>query len=264
MAFIKIKNLSFSRGKKKIFDKTKLEIKQGSIVAILGPSGCGKTTLLRLIAGQLKPQQGSVTINNTKIGKLSWNQLLEFRKNIGFLFQSGALFTDLNVYENVAFPLKVNYSLPKQTIDDLVNLKLECVGLRGAQKLMPRELSGGMHRRVALARAIALDPMLMLYDEPFTGQDPISKGVIMELIKIINDNLGITSILVSHDISETFKIADYVYILADSKVIGRGNPQSLKAEGSPLVKQFLYGRRHGPVAFHHKAAQLEKSLGVRA
>lgn len=260
--FISVKNLTFKRGERVIVNELDLDIPHGNIVGIMGPSGCGKTTLLHLIAGQLKPESGTVSVNGVDINKLNRQQLLESRRNVGFLFQSGALFTDMDVYQNVAFPLKVHRNLPKEVINDIVMMKLECVGLRGAASLMPRELSGGMNRRVAIARAIALDPSLMMYDEPFTGQDPISKGVIMELMKIINDNLGITSLLVSHDIQETLKIADYVYILADGKIIGKGNPKSLLADDSHFVKQFLYGKKEGPVPFHYKANTLEESLGI--
>ena len=260
--FISIRGLTFSRGDRVILDGLNLDIAQGTIAGIMGPSGCGKTTLLNIIAGQIKPEAGQIIVNGADINKLSRSALLKFRRNMGFLFQHGALFTDMNVYQNVAFPLKTHQKLPKDVIHDIVMMKLECVGLRGAAHLMPRELSGGMNRRVSLARAIALDPRLMMYDEPFTGQDPISKGVIMELIKIINDNLGITSLIVSHDMTETLKIADYVYILAGGKIIGKGNPNDLREDGSPFVKQFLYGRKEGPVPFHYKSESMENSYGL--
>lgn len=262
MDFIRIRNLTFKRGGRKILDDLNLDIPQGNIIGIMGPSGCGKTTLMRIIGGYLKPDKGEVIVDGVDINKLSRHALLEFRKNMGFLFQSGALFTDMNVYENIAFPLKEHYRLPVEVINDIVQMKLECVGLRGAQNLMPSELSGGMNRRVALARSIAIDPSLMMYDEPFTGQDPISKGVLMELIKTINDSLSITSLLVSHDIPETLKISDYVYILAGGKMIGKGDPVSMKSNASPFVKQFLQGNREGPVAFHYQAPPLSKSLNM--
>ncbi len=262
MDYIRIKNLTFKRSGRKILDNLNLNIPQGSIIGVMGPSGCGKTTLLRIIGGYLKPASGQVIIDGVDINKLSRRALLNFRKNMGVLFQSGALFTDMNVYENIAFPLKEHYNLPKEVVEDLVQMKLECVGLRGARDLMPSELSGGMNRRVALARSIAIDPDLMMYDEPFTGQDPISKGVLMDLIKTINDNLRITSLVVSHDIPETLKLADYVYILANGKIIGKGDPKSLRSDSSPFVKQFLQGNKEGPVAFHYNAPPLKKSLGL--
>lgn len=263
--FLKINKLVFKRGNKFIFNKANLEIPSGKIVGIMGPSGCGKTTLLRLIGGQLKAQSGNIALSGKDIGSFNRSELLNFRKNIGFLFQSGALFSDMNVYQNVAFPLKMHTDLPENIIRDIVMLKLECVGLRGAHKLMPNELSGGMSRRIALARSIALDPQLMMYDEPFAGQDPIGMGVIVDLIKTLNDNLGLTSILVSHDISETLSIADYVYVLAAGKVIGKGNPQSLFEDNqSPFVKQFINGEKEGPVAFHYPAIELNKQLRINA
>ncbi len=262
MDFIRIRNLTFKRDGRKILDKLNLDIPQGNIIGIMGPSGCGKTTLLRIIAGYLKPDSGQVIVDGVDINKLKRRELLEFRKTMGFLFQSGALFTDMNVYENIAFPLKEHYRLPAEVINDIVQMKLECVGLRGAQDLMPSELSGGMGRRVALARSIAIDPSLMMYDEPFTGQDPISKGVLMELIKTVNDSLKITSLVVSHDIPETLKISDYVYILAEGKTIGKGDPASMKSNASPFVQQFLRGEKEGPVTFHYKATPLKKALGL--
>ncbi len=264
MAFLEVRNLVFKRGDKTILNKTNLEIPRGKIVGIMGPSGCGKTTLLRLIGGQLTPTGGQIDMDGENIHSFNRQELFAFRRNIGLLFQSGALFTDMNVFQNVAFPLKIHTQLSKEIIRDLVMLKLECVGLRGAHKLMPSELSGGMNRRVALARSIALDPQLMMYDEPFAGQDPIGMGIIMDLIKTLNDNLGLTSILVSHDLNETLSIADYVYVLAGGAAIGKGDPKSLLASTSPFVKQFIHGEKEGPVSFHYAASPLSEDLQLNA
>lgn len=260
MSFISVRRLKFLRGDKVIFDNAELEIPQGKIVGIMGPSGTGKTTLLRLIGGQLQPQGGEILLEGKNIHQLNRPELFQFRRRLGLLFQSGALFTDLNVFQNVAFPLKIHTHLPADMIRDVVMMKLECVGLRGAHKLMPSELSGGMTRRVALARAIALDPDLVMYDEPFAGQDPIGIGVLMSLIKMLNDSLSLTSIVVSHDLTETLSIVDYVYVIADGKVIGSGDPQSLRASSSPFVKQFIHGEKEGPVSFHYPAPPLKTSL----
>ncbi len=262
MAFLEIRNLTFRRGERNIFDDANLEIPRGKIIGIMGPSGSGKTTLLRLIGGQLKPHGGEIILDGKNVHKLQRNELFAFRRNIGLLFQSGALFTDLNVFQNVAFPLRLHTKLPKDMIRDIVMLKLECVGLRGSHQLMPSELSGGMTRRVALARAIALDPQLLMYDEPFAGQDPIGVGVLLALIKTLNTNTGSTSLVVSHDMHETLSIADYVFVLADGKVIGRGDPESLLKDKSPFVRQFMHGKKDGPVAFHYPAPPLRRELGL--
>ncbi|KPJ93397.1 MAG: hypothetical protein AMJ55_08025, partial [Gammaproteobacteria bacterium SG8_15] len=219
---VKIRGLRYFRGSRAIFDGVDMDIKRGKLTAIMGPSGTGKTTLLRLIGGQLRPQQGSIIVDGQEVNKLSHRQLYELRKRMGMLFQNGALLTDISVFDNVAFPLREHTRLPEAMIRSLVLMKLEAVGLRGAHKLMPSELSGGMSRRVALARAIALDPMMIMYDEPFTGQDPISMGVIVSLLKDLNDALDLTSILVSHDVRETLSIADDVYVISEGKVVEHG------------------------------------------
>ena len=260
MPFIEICNLRYLWGDKVIFDNANLEIPRGKIVGVMGPSGTGKTTLLRLIGGQLCPDEGKILVEGKDIHNFNRKELFAFRQRIGLLFQSGALFTDLNVFQNIAFPLKIHTSLPADMIRDLVMMKLECVGLRGTHRLMPSQLSGGMTRRVALARAIVLDPQLIMYDEPFAGQDPIGIGVLMSLIKILNDSLSLTSIVVSHDLAETFSIADHIYVLAGGKVIGSGDPQSLRASKSPLVKQFIHSEKEGPVAFHYPSPPLAMDL----
>lgn len=262
MSFINVRQLRFLWNDKVIFDDAELEIPRGKIIGIMGPSGTGKTTLLRLIGGQLRPQGGQILLDGKNIHNFSRKELFAFRRRMGLLFQSGALFTDMSVFQNVAFPLKVHTKLPLDMIRDLVMMKLECVGLRGAHHLMPSELSGGMTRRVALARAIVLDPYLVMYDEPFAGQDPIGIGVLMSLIKMLNDSLALTSIVVSHDLAETLAIADHVYVLAGGKVIGSGNPKSLRASDSPFVKQFIHGKKEGPVPFHYPATPLKTSLNL--
>lgn len=243
-----------------VFQDINLVIPKGKVTAILGPSGIGKTTLLRLIGGQLKAQQGQVMVANQNIAQLSHSDLFQLRKRMGMLFQAGGLFTDLTVFENVAFPLREHTNLSEQMIRTLVLTKLQMVGLRGAYHLMPNELSGGMARRIALARAIILDPELVMYDEPFTGQDPISMGVLVKLIKMLNDSLKITSIIVSHDVAETLSIADYVYLIADKKIIARGNPQEITEEKSPQVQQFIQGLADGAVPFHYPADSLQEDF----
>ncbi|MGR4067701.1 ABC transporter ATP-binding protein [Halomonas sp. LR3S48] len=251
--FVEVESLHFSRGEKAIFNGVELRVPRGRITAIMGPSGTGKTTLLKLIGGQLTPDAGRVLIAGQDVHALSRKALFTLRRRMGMLFQSGALFSDLSVFENVAFPLRVHTDLPQAMVRDLVLMKLQAVGLRGARELMPAELSGGMARRVALARAIALDPDLVLYDEPFVGQDPISKGVLVQLIKKLNDALGLTSIVVSHDIQETLSIADYVYVIADGQVMAHGTPDSLDIDDDPRVSQFVHGEPDGPVPFHYPA-----------
>lgn len=257
---VSIENLLFKRGQRKIFNHVDITIQRGKITAIMGPSGTGKTTLLKLIGAELIPDQGQIFINNKDVHKLSRRALYDLRKNIGLLFQSGALFSDLTVFENVAFPLHEHTDLSSSMIHDIVLMKLEAVGLRGAHTLMPSELSGGMARRVALARTIALDPQLILYDEPFTGQDPISMGVLVRLIKELNELMSITSVIVSHDVEETLKIADYAYILAGGNVVGRGTPEELRQSNDPYVTQFLEGKADGVVPFHYPAATYKKDL----
>ena len=250
---IEIKNLTFYRNSKVIFDKVSLTIPRGKVTAIMGPSGSGKTTLLKLIGGQILADKGTIEVEGQNIAELSREELYKIRRRMGMLFQSSALFSDLTVFENVAFPLREHTKLPDSMIRDLVLMKLQAVGLRGAQSLMPAELSGGMVRRVALARAIALDPSIIMYDEPFTGQDPISMGVIVQLIRLLNDALGMTSILVSHDIHETISIADYVYLISNGNIVGFGTPEQLMDSNNEWVKQFMQGLPDGPVPFHYPA-----------
>jgi phospholipid/cholesterol/gamma-HCH transport system ATP-binding protein len=257
---VELKKLSFKRGERDIFKNVDIHIMRGKVTGIMGPSGCGKTTLLRLIAAELKPSQGEVWVNGVNLPSLSRSGLFDLRKQMGVLFQSGALFTDLDVFENVAFPLRVHTKLPEEMIRDIVLMKLQAVGLRGAFELMPDELSGGMKRRVALARAIALDPQILMYDEPFVGQDPIAMGVLVRLIRLLTDALGITSIVVSHDLAETASIADYLYIVGDTQVLGQGTPSELKASDDPRVRQFMKGCPDGPVPFHFPAANYRDDL----
>ena len=257
---VSVSHLSFSRGKNKIFDDISLNFERGKITAIMGPSGTGKTTLLKLIGGQLCPDQGSIIVDGQNVHALRRAQLYELRKRMGMLFQSGALLTDMNVYDNVAFPLREHTRLPESMIRTLVLMKLQAVGLRGARNLMPNELSGGMARRIALARAIALDPMMILYDEPFTGQDPISMGVLVHLIKSLNNTLGLTSIIVSHDVHETSAIADYIYLIADGKIVDQGSPEQIRQSKSEWVQQFMNGTADGPVHFHYPARELVDDL----
>jgi phospholipid/cholesterol/gamma-HCH transport system ATP-binding protein len=255
-----IEDVTFSHGQRRIFDRISLKVPRGKIVGIMGPSGTGKTTMLRLIGGQLKPERGIVEVDGRRIPQLSRTELFQVRKSMGMLFQSGALFTDLSVFDNVAFPLQIHTDLPADMIRDLVLIKLQSVGLRGASKLFPAELSGGMNRRVALARAIALDPQLIMYDEPFAGLDPIAMGVVVQLIKRLNNVFGITSIIVSHDIHETASIADLIYVISDGKVIGSGAPADLLKEDTPRIQQFIKGLPDGPVPFHYPAADFREEL----
>jgi phospholipid/cholesterol/gamma-HCH transport system ATP-binding protein len=257
---VKVRNLSFKRNERYIFNDVSLDIMRGKITAIMGPSGTGKTTLLRLISGQLKPIKGEVLINEVNIHRLSRHKLYALRRHIGMLFQSGALFTNLNVYENVVFPLREHTQLPEDMLRDLALIKLQAVGLRGAYGLMASQLSGGMARRVAMARALMLDPQLMLYDEPFTGQDPITMGVLVQLIKRLNSALGLTSVIVSHDVAETLSIADYVYVISDGKVVGQGTSEQLGVDHSPAVNQFIKGLPDGVVPFDYPAKDYTEDL----
>ncbi len=250
---VSIRNLTFMRGQRKIFDNISMDIQRGKVTAIMGPSGTGKTTLLKLIGGQLTPQSGDVWVNKQNVHRLKRAELFSLRKQMGMLFQSGALLTDLDVYENVAFPLREHTHLTESMIRTVVLMKLQAVGLRGARHLMPAELSGGMARRVALARAIALDPMMIMYDEPFTGQDPISMGALIHLINSLNKTLELTSIIVSHDVQETAAIADYIYVLSDGKIVGEGTPEQIADSQSEWVQQFMLGKADGPVHFHYPA-----------
>ncbi len=257
---VKIRDLHFARGRSKIFTGVDIDIPKGKITAIMGPSGTGKTTLLKLIGGQIKPQQGTILFHGENIPAMRTRKLYEARKKMGMLFQSGALLTDMSLYDNIAFPLREHTQLPEVMIRDLVIMKLQAVGLRGARHLMPSELSGGMARRAALARAIALDPEMILYDEPFTGQDPISMGVLVQLIRSMNEALGLTSVIVSHDIQETMAIADKVYIISQGKVIGHGSPDEIDKSDSPWVNQFVHGEADGPVPFHYQAIPYKEDL----
>lgn len=250
-SLIEVRNLVFYRGDRPIYDGVNMQFKRGQITGIMGPSGTGKTTLLRLIGGQLVPDSGEVLFEGQNIASLGRQQLFKVRARMGMLFQSGALFTDMTVFENVAFPLRAHTRLPEHLIAELVGLKLEAVGLRGTEQLMPSALSGGMNRRVALARAIALDPELIMYDEPFAGQDPIVMGVLTRLIRTLREALGLTTIIVSHDVDETLSISDYVYVVAEGKIMGEGTPEQLRASSSAFVQQFLNGYAEGPVAFQY-------------
>lgn len=257
---IRIEDVFFNRGSRAIFSGLNMRIPRGGITAIMGPSGTGKTTLLKLIGGLLKPQKGRIFFSDQNVPQLSRRELYRVRRQMGLLFQSSALLTGLTVYDNVAFPLRETTRLPESIIRQQVLTKLQAVGLRGARKLMPSELSGGMARRVALARAIVTDPAVIMYDEPFTGLDPITLSTIQALIKNLNDGLGLTSIVVSHDVPETLQIADYVYLIADGKVMASGSPQTLAHVEDPLARQFLDGQIDGPVPFHYPATDYWKDL----
>lgn len=261
---VELNEVYFKRGNTPIYEGVNLQVPRGKITAIMGPSGCGKTTMLRLIGGQLKPHAGSVQFAGHEVPKLSRAELFELRKRMSMLFQSGALFTDMTVNQNVAFPILEHTQLPAELVDTIVKMKLQAVGLRGAGTLFPSELSGGMARRAALARAIALDPELIMYDEPFTGQDPISMGMIVKLIRSLNETLGLTSIVVSHDIHETMGIADHVAIIANKKVVAQGSPEALLNHESALVRQFLNGEPDGPVPFHYQANDYLDDLMARS
>lgn len=258
--WVEINNLSFSRGDRIIFDRIDMKVAQGKITAIMGPSGSGKTTLLRLIGAQLKPDRGTIIVDGENIHKMSRKALFEARRRMGLLFQSSALFTHMSVFDNVAFPLREHTELNASMIRDIVLMKLEAVGLRGAAHLMPDELSGGMARRAALARTIAFDPELMMYDEPFTGQDPISMGVLVRLIQRLNQLLHTTTIIVSHDVEETCSIADYVYLTSGGEIIGQGTPEELKESKKPQVRQFMHGEADGAVPFHYPARPYTEEL----
>lgn len=259
-AMIEIHDLNFGFGSKVIYQDLNLSIPRGQITVIMGPSGTGKTTLLRLIGRQLLPTGGDIWVNGLSVATATREQLYELRKRMGFLFQQGALFTNLSVFENVAFPLREHTRLPESMINDIVLIKLQAVGLRGAAQLMTSQLSGGMARRVALARALALDPELMLYDEPFAGQDPIGRGVLMQLIKQLNTMLGMTSLIVSHDVREALALADFICVLADGKIIGQGTPEQIMTNQDPGLNQFIHGLPDGVVPFHYPAKSLQEDL----
>ncbi|MBS0359140.1 MAG: ATP-binding cassette domain-containing protein [Proteobacteria bacterium] len=257
---VKINHLSFSRNSHVVFNDVNISIDPGKVTAIMGPSGTGKTTLLRLIGAQLRPDAGQILVGDQDIHRLSQKELYLARRKMGMLFQNAALFTNLSVFENVAFPLREHTQLSESMIRRIVLMKLQAVGLRGARDLMPSELSGGMSRRVALARAIALDPQLIMYDEPFTGQDPISMAVLVKLIKDLNTILGITSVIVSHDVPETSSISDYIYLISDGKVAGKGSPAEVSVDSSPEVKQFMHGLPDGVVPFHYPAKDYREDI----
>lgn len=261
---VEIRDLQFAYGERSILSGLNMDFPRGKVVAVMGGSGSGKTTILRLIGGQLRQQTGSVCVDGQQVDSLSTPELYQLRRKMGMLFQHGALFTDLTVFDNVAFPLREHTRLSDELLRDLVLMKLHAVGLRNAAWLKPSEISGGMARRVALARAIALDPPLLMYDEPFAGLDPISMGVTANLIRKLNDALGSTSILVSHDVHESFLIADHVYFLSRGKIVAHGTPQEMLASTDPYVKQFVHAESDGPVPFHYPGKSLADDLGLRS
>lgn len=261
---VEVSELHFSYGDLPIFRGLSLKIPRGKVVAILGGSGSGKSTLLKLIGGQLAPDGGWIRVNGKVVHELGTHDLYEMRRKMGMMFQSSGLFTDLSVYENIAFPIREHYELPEELVRSLVLMKLDAVGLRGARDMMPGDLSGGMTRRVALARAIATDPLLAMYDEPFGGLDPISLNVIATLIRKLNDALGLTSIVVTYDVSESLKLVDYIYVIAEGKLMGEGTPDALLASEDPYLKQFLKALPDGPVRFHFPAKPLEEELRLRS
>ena len=260
---VELVDVSFAYDVRPVLKGITLTIPRGKIVAIMGGSGCGKTTILRLIGGQLKPDSGAVRVAGQSVPDLDSDALYELRRRCGMLFQFGALFTDMSVFENIAFPMREHTKLPEELIRDLVLMKLHAVGLRGAAQLAPSELSGGMARRVALARAIALDPMLIMYDEPFAGLDPISLGVIGQLIRRLNDALGISSVVVTHDIYESLKIVDYLYFVSEGRIIASGTAEEVRASTAPFVRQFVDGEADGPVPFHYPAPAYREELLTR-
>ena len=262
---VEIRNVSFGYdAARPVLRDISLAIPRGSVVGIMGQSGCGKTTTLRIIMGAYRPTAGRANVLGHDTAELDTAGLYAMRRKMGMLFQFGALFTDLSVFENVAFPLREHLLLPEELVQDLVMMKLHAVGLRGAALLMPTELSGGMARRVALARSIALDPQLILYDEPFTGLDPISFGVIVRLIRELNDSLGATSVIVTHDVQEALDVVDYAYFMGDGKVIAKGTPDDIRASAEPFVNQFVNGKLEGPVPFHYPAPQYDADLELAA
>lgn len=259
---VEIRDVQFAYNDRPILSGLSMEFPRGKVVAVMGGSGSGKTTVLRLIGGQIRPQLGSVKVNGHEIPSLALRELYQMRRKMGMLFQHGALFTDLSVFDNVAFPMREHTRLPESMIRDLVLLKLHAVGLSNAAHLKPAEVSGGMARRVALARAVALDPELIMYDEPFAGLDPISMGVTANLIRKLNDALGSTSILVSHDVRESFLIADSVYFLSQGRIVAHGTPKEMMESDDPYVKQFVHADPDGPVPFHYPGSSLAEQLGL--
>ena len=257
-----LSDVTFGYGERPVLQSLNVHIARGKVTALMGASGGGKTTVLRLIGGQQRAQQGQVLFDGQDVGQMDETQLYAMRRRMGMLFQFGALFTDSSVFDNVAFPLREHLDLPEALVRDIVLMKLGAVGLRGARDLMPAQISGGMARRVALARAIALDPELIMYDEPFAGLDPISLGTSAQLIRRLNDSLGLTSVLVSHDVEETFRIADHVIILADGGIAAQGTPAEVRASDSPLVQQFIGAKADGPVRFEYPGPSIEQDFGV--
>ncbi|MHB1117410.1 ABC transporter ATP-binding protein [Sideroxydans sp.] len=253
-ALVEIRDVNFSYDQRPVLNGINMSFGKGKVIAVMGGSGCGKTTLFRLIGGALRPTRGEVRIDGKVIHDLDEKGLYEMRRKMGVLFQFGALFTDMSVFDNVAFQMREHTDLPEEIIHDLVMMKLHAVGLRGTHQLMPAELSGGMARRVALARTIALDPMLILYDEPFAGLDPISLSVVGQLIRKLNDALGTTSVVVTHDVQESLKIVDYVYFISDGVIRAEGTPDEIRASNDPFVHQFVHGEMDGPLPFHYPAA----------
>jgi phospholipid/cholesterol/gamma-HCH transport system ATP-binding protein len=259
---VEIKGLHFSYGDLQVLRGLSLNIPRGQVVAILGGSGSGKSTLLKLIGGQLQPEQGSVMVEGKDVHQLGADELYQLRLQMGMMFQTSGLFSDLSVYENVAFPIRENFDVPEELVQRLVLMKLHAVGLRGAREMMPGDLSGGMTRRVALARAVATDPKLMMYDEPFAGLDPISLNQIVELIRSLNQALGLTSVVVTYDVHEALKVADYVYVIGDGVMLGKGTPAEVTASDDPYLKQFLNALPDGPVRFHFPGPPLEEDLRI--
>ena len=261
---VQVQGLHFSYGDLEIFRGLTLNIPRGQVVAVLGGSGVGKSTLLKLIGGQLRPSAGTVVVAGADVHQLSAAELYRLRLEMGMMFQTSGLFTDLSVFDNIAFPIRENFDVPDEILRRVVLMKLHAVGLRGARDMMPNDLSGGMMRRVALARAIATDPRRMMYDEPFAGLDPISLNHIVHLVRDLNEALGLTSIVVTYDVKEALVVADYIYVIADGQVIGRGTPDEVKASQSPYLKQFLNAQPDGPVRFHFPGPSLEEDLRLAA
>ncbi len=259
---VEIDDVNFAYGKRAILKGISLKVPKGKVIAIMGGSGCGKTTLLRLIGGQLRASSGKVMVGGEDVGAMSPDAMYAMRRKMGMLFQFGALFTDMTVFDNVAFQLREHTDLPEGMIRDLVLMKLNAVGLRGTAKLFPAELSGGMARRVALARAVALDPMLIMYDEPFAGLDPISLAVIGQTIRRLNDALGATSIVVTHDVIESLQIVDYLYFVSDGRIVGHGTPDEIRESAEPFIRQFVHAELDGPTPFHYPAANYADDLGL--
>jgi phospholipid/cholesterol/gamma-HCH transport system ATP-binding protein len=259
---VDVDSVTFAYGSRPILERISMRVRRGSLVAIMGGSGCGKTTLLRVIGGQLRPARGAVRVAGQAVHELDTEGLYRLRRRMSMLFQFGALFTDMTVFDNVAFPLREHTSLPDTMVRDLVLMKLEAVGLRGAHRLMPAELSGGMARRAALARAMVLDPMLVLYDEPFAGLDPIALAVIGQLIRKLNTALGATSIVVSHDVHECLQIVDYLYFMSAGRIVGEGTPDEVRASTDPFVRQFVHGETDGPVPFHYQSRPYAVDVGL--